>query len=370
MNYFVFIPVATLVLTLFFGAHYGMYVFVVHFFTLSLVQKIILALMMAFLSLSFFVSSVTAHYIDNSFSRTYYFASGIWLGTMINILLAIFSTILVLWVIRLTAIPVSESVIAVGFLIIACIVSIYGVWNALHPRIQNISVTIPNLPEEWKGKKLVQISDVHLGHIYQSAFLQKAVDVINKENPKLVVITGDLFDGMDGNLGSFVSPLDNLRAPDGVLFVGGNHETYLGTQKTLDVLTQTKVRILHDEVVDIDGLAFVGVMYPDRGKRKNIVDTVNSLRSQFQDKPSVLLYHAPAMIEEVAKTGIDLQLSGHTHQGQQFPFQYITHLVHKGYDYGLYTIGEYHLYTSSGLGTWGPTMRIGTQSEIVVITLQ
>lgn len=370
MNYFVFIPVVASILLLFLGAHYGIYIFITHFFTLSLVKKIVLAILLSLLSVSFFASSIASHWVENIFSRAFYFVAGVWMGTMINILLAMLVTGVFLQVSRWFSLPVSQALIAGIFLGLACLVSVYGVWNALHPRIKNISVTIPNLPDAWKGKKLVQISDVHLGHVYQASFLQKIVGLINQQDPKLVVITGDLFDGMDGQLASFVSPLDNLQAPNGVLFVDGNHETYLGTQKTFDILKQTKVHILRDEVVDVNGLSFVGVMYPERGEQKNVMDVIHSLQSEFKDKPSVLLYHAPSMIEEVAKTGINLQLSGHTHQGQQFPFQYITHLVHNGYDYGLYTLGTYTLYTSSGIGTWGPTMRIGTQSEIVVITLQ
>ncbi|MDD5083986.1 MAG: metallophosphoesterase [Candidatus Moranbacteria bacterium] len=370
MNYLVFIPTVSLVLMAFFGAHYGIYAFVSHFFNPSAPQKTLLIIVIACLSVSFFVSSVAAHYVDNIFSRAFYFVSGIWMGTMLNILLAMLSAGIILQVLRWLSIPVSGTLVAGICLGGALFVSVYGVWNAMHPRIQNISVTIPNLPEGWKGKKMVQISDVHLGHIYRAPFLQKVVDAINKENPKLVVVTGDLFDGMDGSLIHLVNPLDNLTAPEGVLYVDGNHETYLGVQKTFDILQQTKVHMLHDEVTDIDGLAFMGIMYPERGEQKSIVDTIRTLQPKIEGKPSVLLYHAPAMIEEVAKTGINLQLSGHTHRGQQFPFQFVTHLVHKGYDYGLYAIGEYSLYTSSGLGTWGPAMRVGTQSEIVVITLQ
>ncbi len=370
MNYFVFIPTVSLVLVAFFGAHYGIYAFLVHFFSGLASHRLALGIIVSVLAISFFTSSAIAHIADNAFSRGLYFVSGIWMGMFLNILLAMAATGIVLQAMRWLSLSGNHSLIAGVFLIAALIASVYGVWHALHPRIQNISVTIPNLPESWKGKKLVQISDVHLGHIYRTAFLRKVVAQINEENPKLVVITGDLFDGMDGGLLNLVQPLDDLNASDGVLFVDGNHETYLGTQETFDILEKTKVHILRDEVKDVDGLTFVGIMYPERNEHKNITDTIRTLEPQFKGKPNVLLYHAPAMIDEVAKMGINLQLSGHTHQGQQFPMQFITHLVHRGYDYGLYTIGDYSLYTSSGVGTWGPTMRIGTQSEIVVITLQ
>jgi predicted MPP superfamily phosphohydrolase len=253
---------------------------------------------------------------------------------------------------------------------VAFAVSGYGVWHALHPRIKEVTVTIPNLPESWRGQKIAQISDVHLGHVYRADFLQKVVEQINQAQPKIVVVTGDLFDGMDGDLDTLAKPLDTLDAKLGVLFVGGNHETYLGTAKTLDILTKTKVRILRSEVVDKDGLLFVGIAYPEQGDNMSVVQTLASLQSSYVGKPTVLLCHAPSHIEEVAQMNIHLQLSGHTHQGQQFPFQWVTNLVHQGFDYGLYILGDYSLYVTSGVGTWGPTMRIGTQSEIVIITLQ
>ena len=370
MNYLVFIPIVTVFLALFFGVHYSIYLFITHFFTVSPSYKPALLIGLALLSVSFFVSSVMAHWLDTAFSRAFYFVSGLWMGTMLNILLAMAATFVVARLLRFTPLVFSDSLIAGIFLAGALLASIYGTWNALHPRIKNITVTIPQLPDNWKGKKMVQISDIHLGHIFRAPYLQSVVEKINQQHPDLVVITGDLFDGMDGGLPELVKPLNNLDAPKGVLFIDGNHETYLGTQKTLEVVEQTKVHILRDEVMDIDGLTFVGVMYPERGEKKKIVDTLRALQPQFIGKPNVLLYHAPEMIADVAQMGINLQLSGHTHQGQQFPMQYLTHFIHKGFDYGQYIIGDYTLYTSSGLGVWGPTMRIGTQSEIVVITLQ
>lgn len=370
MNYSTFIPIVTLILLVFFGAHYGIYSFLTHFFAIFSSHRAVTAWVLALLSISFFGSMFLAHLADNAFSRGLYFTSGVWMGTFLNIVLAMLATGIILLIARPFSFQVNGSIVAGTFLAVALAASIYGVWNAMHPRIQNISVTIPGLPETWKGKKIVQISDVHLGHVYRESFLEKVVEKINAQDPKLVVITGDLFDGMDGGLINLVKPLDDLNAEDGVLFIDGNHETYLGTQRTLDILQQTKVRILRDETIDVDGLSFIGIMYPERGERKSVVDILRKLQAGFLGKPNVLLYHAPSMIEDVAKEGVNLQLSGHTHRGQQFPFQFVTHKVHKGYDYGLYRIGDYTLYTSSGVGTWGPTMRIGTQSEIVVITLQ
>ena len=102
---------------------------------------------------------------------------------------------------------------------------------------------------------------------------------------------------------------------------------------------------------------------------KDIAQTIESLPGFKREKPSILLYHAPYQIDMIAKTGVDLELCGHTHNGQMWPFGIITHFRFHGRDYGLSQIGDFSLYTSSGVGTWGPPMRVGSQSEIAIITL-
>ena len=186
----------------------------------------------------------------------------------------------------------------------------------------------------------------------------------------MIVITGDLFDGMDGNLDGLVGPLENLRVSDGIFFITGNHETYLGIDKTFSILEKTQVAILDDAVKNIRGLQLVGISYPERGESKDIVKVMEALPGFEKNKPTILLYHSPVQIDTIKNSGVDLQLSGHTHAGQLFPLGLITRLVYKGYDYGLRTLGDFSIYTSNGVGTWGPPMRTGNTPEIVNITLR
>jgi hypothetical protein len=211
---------------------------------------------------------------------------------------------------------------------------------------------------------------VHLGHIYRANFMQDITRKVNSIHPEMVLITGDLFDGMDGDLSSFVKPLNDIQAKEGVFFITGNHETYLGIDKVLPILQETRVRYLKDEVADIDGLKLIGLDYPDRGEKKDIVATLRALENDFSGQPNILLYHSPTNIKQFAASGVDLQLSGHTHVGQIFPFEYITQLIYQGYDYGLHQIGNYTLYSTNGVGTWSPAVRTGNTPEIVVITLE
>ena len=156
----------------------------------------------------------------------------------------------------------------------------------------------------------------------------------------------------------------------GIFFITGNHENFLGTDQVFAAFQNTRVRILQDQVVDVDGLKVIGISYPKRGENKDVVGVLHSLEKYFAGKPNVFLFHAPVHIEEFKNSGVNLQLSGHTHRGQIFPFRYITELVYKGHDYGLYRMGDYTLYTTNGAGTWGPAMRTGNTPEIVVVTLQ
>jgi uncharacterized protein len=120
--------------------------------------------------------------------------------------------------------------------------------------------------------------------------------------------------------------------------------------------------------LDVDGLQIVGVDYPLRGKSKNVAAVIDGMNMD-KNKPSVLLFHSPVQIDQIKETGISLQLSGHTHVNQMFPLRFITWLVYRGHDYGLYSDGDYNLYTTNGIGTCWPPMRTGNMPEIVEITL-
>ena len=164
--------------------------------------------------------------------------------------------------------------------------SAYGVVNAYHPRIVNCTVRIKNLPPGWKGKTLVQLSDVHLGRILGADFLARIVAKVNAQNPAMVLITGDLFDGSDGNLEALVAPLNRLVAPQGIYFVTGNHETYLGVPRSLAALRATPVKVLSDERVVIDGLQVVGISYPERGHALDFAEKMAML-PEFRPSPAL-----------------------------------------------------------------------------------
>jgi predicted MPP superfamily phosphohydrolase len=284
--------------------------------------------------------------------------------------MAVTAVWIITFVTRFFNFNIEPFILAVFFFTVAAIVTANGAWKTFRPQIKEITVKIPNLPAEWKGKKIVQLSDVHLGQVYRENFMRHVAQKVNSAEPEMVVITGDLFDGMDGDLHSPVKPLNLIRARQGIFFVTGNHETYLGLEKAFAALQNTKIKILEDEVVDVNGLKLIGISHPLRMETKDIAATLRQLSDAYVGHPNILLYHSPIQIDQIRKEGVNLELCGHTHKGQIFPLNLITRAIYHGYDYGLHKLGTYTLYVSNGVGTWGPSVRTGNTPEIVVITLK
>jgi predicted MPP superfamily phosphohydrolase len=281
-----------------------------------------------------------------------------------------------------------------GILIFAFAIAfvMHGLWRAHFPVVKTLDVQIQDISDHWNNKTLVQLSDVHLGAINGTGFVSRLVERVNGLEPDLILITGDLFDGMGGDLESFIEPLNALKAPKGVFFITGNHEGYLGLKHPLSIIRKTHIRVLDDEVVDLDGLQIVGISFPEHNRENTTRQLLKESGTYDRSKPSILMYHTPTSIEEnntdrgsqqastywfpdtrmrlAKEMGIDLQLSGHTHQGQLFPFNLLTRFIYNGYDYGLHQDEGFQIYVTSGVGTWGPPMRSGSRSEIVQIRLQ
>ena len=360
-----------IVLGILFLSHFFIYLSLVHFFDITgSARKGTLALILTLLPLSFIASSILARRVISPLSTALYFASGLWLGVGLT-LMTFFAVAWAAWgATKLFAHSPGPAAFGGTAVVLAALYSGYGVWNAYHPRTKDLVVKIKNLPPEWRGRKVVQLSDVHLGRVLGAEFLARLVEKINAENPSMVFITGDLFDGFDAGLEKLVAPLNNLHGPWGTYFVTGNHETYLGTERAYEALRNTPARILRDEMVVIHGVQIIGISYPERGHPKDLAAVLKGLPGFDPRLPSILLYHSPTHIEQMKAVGINLQLSGHAHQGQLFPIQFISRLVYGKYFHGLHAEGDYTLYTSSGAGTWGPTMRTGNQPEIAVIRLE
>ena len=267
---------------------------VLHFFgNAAFEHRTALAVVLLLLPLSFIGASFLAHWTNGVLTRALYFCSSLWLGVGLTLLTA-FGLAWVAWgvtrALGRSPSPVWFGLAAVG---LTLLYSGYGIVNAFHPRIVNLTVHLKNLPPVWQGKKVVQLSDMHLGQILGAGFLARVVAKVNAQNPAMVLITGDLFDGVDGNLEALVAPLNRLVAPQGIYFVTGNHETYLGVQRACTALRTTPVRVLDDETVVVDGLQVIGISYPERGHASNFAEKMDKLAASTRPCPRFCSTIAP-----------------------------------------------------------------------------
>ncbi|NOK12889.1 metallophosphoesterase [Corallococcus exercitus] len=249
----------------------------------------------------------------------------------------------------------------------------YGMWSAFHPPVVNeVAVRLPGLPKALDGFTIVHMSDIHVGPVIQRRFMDELVRRANALKPDLVAITGDLVDGTVPDLRHSVAALQNLQARAGTHFITGNHEYYWNASTWADALTGLGVTVLRNRHVTVGdaGGAFdlVGV---DDWSMRNGPKGYNldaALAGRDPGRAAVLLAHQPSNWDVAAKAGMGLQLSGHTHGGQFFPFTVAVSAIWK-HDAGLFQQGDSSLYVSRGTGFWGPPLRVAAPSEIVKVTL-
>ena len=252
-----------------------------------------------------------------------------------------------------------------GLLVIA-IAMIIGNYKFNHPEIVHLELQ-SNKPVQNKEIKIVAASDIHLGNDIDKNYLKKYVQLINDQHPDIILLAGDICDRSLKPLmhQKMNEELENLNARLGVYAIPGNHEYYSeNLQKTLQFYEDAGIKVLTDSVSLIDKSFYVVGRKDRMDKSRAKLSTI--LSSLATDKPIILLDHQPSALEEAIQNNVDLQISGHTHEGQVFP----ANLLVKGMfeaGYGYFKKKNTHLYVSSGLGLWGPPYRIGTQSEIVVI---
>jgi hypothetical protein len=178
-----------------------------------------------------------------------------------------------------------------------------------------------------------------------------------------------LYDGTAIDAARAAEPLSKLSAPHGVYFVAGNHEQFRDDNEYLNAVASAGVRVLHNEKVDVDGLQIAGVAYNKASQPKVLASALDALDLD-RDRASILLVHAPDHPEVAEAAGIGLQLSGHTHLGQFVPWSWIARRIYRQFVYGLSRIGKMQVFTSSGAGTWGPPLRLGSNPEIVVLQFE
>lgn len=356
--------VAVIQFILFFG-HWFVYETVTGFWGPSAPFGRLSVLFMA-LSVSFVAASLLAHRYSNLAVRLFYTLAVIWLGVFSFSFFASIACWLALGVVSLLGLPAGRHAIAVSFYGLALLASLYGMINAARTRVKRISVRLPNLPESWRGRVAAQVSDTHLGHVRSRRFLRRLLALLARLEPDVVFITGDLFDGTKADLHGLARLWAELAVPLGAFFIAGNHDGFTGHAKHIEAVEQAGIRVLNNELVDVDGMQLLGVHYHDAADARRFRSILQEAGVD-RERASILLTHAPSGLPIAEEHGISLQLAGHTHGGQLFPFTWIISRVWGPFAYGLKRLGNLLVYTTSGAGTWGPPMRVGTTPEIVLI---
>uniref|UniRef100_A0AAU2W1V9 Metallophosphoesterase n=1 Tax=Streptomyces sp. NBC_00008 TaxID=2903610 RepID=A0AAU2W1V9_9ACTN len=245
----------------------------------------------------------------------------------------------------------------------------YGTYGVLRgPKVKRVTIPLARLPRSAHGFRIAVVSDIHLGPILGRAHTQRIVDTVNRTQPDLIAVVGDLVDGSVADLGPAAEPLAGLRSRHGAFFVTGNHEYYSGAAQWVDHVRELGVHPLENARVEIGGFDLAGVNDIGGESEGQGPDFGRALGDRDRSRASVLMAHQPVLIDEAVAHGVDLQLSGHTHGGQLWPGNYIAELSNPTVA-GLERYGDTQLYVTRGAGAWGPPVRVGAPSDITVVEL-
>ena len=327
-------------------------------------------LIFAVLSVSFVLASLRGWYSFAPWVRVFYTAAALWLGIASFFFCASVASWIVLAISKVAGLGWPRVVIADVAFAAGLAAAIYGMINAARLRVVPITITLPNLPAQWRGRRAVLVSDLHLGHVRNYRFVRRVVNRIISLAPDLVLIAGDLYDGVAGDFERLALPWKELVASQvaghGVYYIAGNHEEFYAHAEYLPALLRTGVRVLNNEKVEVDGLQIAGVHYRDAATEA--YGFVLRKLELDRNRASILLLHAPVQLPLSEQEGVSLQLSGHTHGGQFFPWTLIGRRVWGKFNHGLQKFGNMQVFVTYGAGTWGPPVRLGTRPEIVLIT--
>jgi predicted MPP superfamily phosphohydrolase len=337
------------------------------------------------LGFSFFPIAALSFRYHSTLIRILYLFATLWLG-LLNF---IFWAAVIAWPLHYALVLMNlteyDLVVAKTLLALAVLTTILGIINSRVIRIRRHTIKLPNLPASWHGRRIVLVTDAHLGSINGVAFSRRIVNMLTRLHPDLILIAGDLFDGNGIDPLRALKPWKKLHPPFGICFATGNHEEFGDRTPFLSALHSAGIRILDPNnvpylqratdaefissaLVNLDGLQIAGVGFHDSTHPARLRATLESINID-RNAPSILLNHVPNQLATVERAGFSLMVSGHTHGGQLFPFTWFTRRIFGSFTEGHSKFGSLQTLTSLGVGSWGPPMRVGTRSEILLIHL-
>lgn len=304
---------------------------------------------------------------------------GFWMAFMLYAFLTLLLSDILSPVLRLTRLlsvpdlPVFRKWSFIVTLVFSFGLITFGFINALIPVVKKYNIVINKPAGAIKTFRIAAVSDIHLGSIIRKRSMRKLSGMLKKMDPDVVFLLGDIVDGEIGPVlrGDLLSSFSCPKCKDGLYAITGNHEFIGGAATTIPYIEKHGIRILKDEVVTIEGeIQLIGRLDRD-GSRfygKQRLPLSELMQKVDTNKPVILLDHQPIKLDDAAKAGVDLQLSGHTHNGQMWPLNYITGLIYE-LSYGYKKIADTQFIVSSGFGLWGPRVRSGSRSEVLEINI-
>lgn len=332
------------------------------------------------LSLSFIAGKILESRHSSVLSDILNISGGFWLGFLLYaVLLTVLADISIL-TIRLSGHVDPEKVASLRRLFyilsagIAVLLITAGFFNAINPVVRNYSISIGKEAGEVSNLRIAAVSDIHLGSVIRKRSMRILSGILEREKPDVIFLLGDI---VDGDIGPVLRDdlLEYFKAPEtryGLYGITGNHEFIGGASKTIPYIESKGIRLLKDEIITIGGgIQIIGRLDRDsRGfgkeSRKSLKELVSVTDS---NRPVILLDHQPFNLHETEEEGVDLQLSGHTHHGQMWPLNLITRKIYE-LSHGYLNKGDTHIIVSSGFGLWGPRIRLGSRSEVIIADIK
>ena len=333
-----------------------------------------------FIALAYILARVFERYLPSFLHETFEIIGGYWMAVMYYLLIVLPLLDLIRYLnkrikflpARLTQHEHTALIISIIVLVGLTFLIIYGTWSGKSPVVNRYNINVDKKVDKVSQLKVVMVSDLHLGSLINNSRLTVMVDRINELQPDIVLMPGDI---IDDRIEPFINQnmaenMKRINTKYGVFASLGNHDgSGKEAEVTAEILEESGIKVLRDEVVLINDSFYVvgrddkAVYRGSEGKVKDLVDILDGVDKA---KPIILLNHQPTDLPLAETEGVDLQVSGHTHRGQFFPNNFITSRIFE-VDYGYLKKGDLNTVVSSGFGTWGPPIRIGSRSEIVEI---
>lgn len=355
--------------TIFFLTHYYIYRKICEYINIK--RKWIAIVTIVLLSLSNIIIRIINNYIQSDIIQSIKIFLFLWIGFILYLfvfmLIADIISELVKFGVRLNLIKIKVNIgriLMIFALGMSVLITGYGIIEARNIQIKRFAI---NTKKSLKAAyRIVQLTDLHIGSTGNGENLKRIVDLVNNEKPDIVVITGDMIDANSARLKYIVPILKGIDSRLGIYAVLGNHEFYAGVEGAIDIMRQAGIKVLLDDSVIIDKSIRIIGLIDESGERYGYNNTdISSIFQGDKNIFTILLEHRPI----IYNNRIDLQLSGHTHNGQFFPGIIIVKILFN-YTYGMYNINGFNLYVSSGAGTAGPPIRLLAPPEIAVFDIK